>query len=592
MEDGVFVTLLLTLCGLYGTCLIICIIMTRKLNQFSRHWISTQIFYLLILVQIILRLFAFTTGIFVLTESGVKEETFYLVLSLPDNIFIVNYMLLFQQMITIFLFSHLNTKKLHLVLLSQFMRPKYRSVTQTVLILICCYAGCQALLYILLLSDVFDSDKLDIGNSIFDISLASVFMIAILYLHIRFSNKPFKSNAARGRLSKITAVTIAWSVARIIKAYTNLYLTSGNKLIAETGIQDAALETGITLVIQMTICEVICFYIVENYSFMGIFLFWEDDEDLPMLRTIQNKRATQYRNLSDVETTQRSDSYDATQVDRSSSFLEYSDLVIKELYCKKPNGLGELYRASYRGFEVMYRKINFPRMSNYVLEEFKNEVFFLQDNQTEQMTLFYGCCYNLPVLGIVVQYCSGGSLYENLHTRKRKFSLTDKLKILEDIARALIALHNIKRCHGHLSSHNILLDSKMRAKITDVGLEKIKKYAAVLLGYTNKSVWCSPEVLRDPCKSAVKVRESDDVYSFGIIIWELITEEVPLPEYIDKISRPSIWSSEDIRPSVDSQIPSEVMNLIDECWHPDPDCRPSMVTVLRKLNDLKWLTEL
>lgn len=58
----------------------------------------------------------------------------------------------------------------------------------------------------------------------------------------------------------------------------------------------------------------------------------------------------------------------------SDPFINEDDLeIIEELPCKR-NGLGTLYKANYSNHVVLYRKISFSRFSNYILEEFTNEV--------------------------------------------------------------------------------------------------------------------------------------------------------------------------------------------------------------------------
>jgi len=60
------------------------------------------------------------------------------------------------------------------------------------------------------------------------------------------------------------------------------------------------------------------------------------------------------------------------------------------------------------------------------------------------------------------------------------------------------------------------------------GLQKIKKYACLMNQYSNKTAWSSPEILGNPKVGYVPdVKESDEVFSYGTILWEIYTGSIP-----------------------------------------------------------------
>jgi hypothetical protein len=67
------------------------------------------------------------------------------------------------------------------------------------------------------------------------------------------------------------------------------------------------------------------------------------------------------------------------------------------------------------------------------------------------------------------------------------------------------AIYEGSRVHGHLHSKNVLLDDAMRVYISDFGLFKFKKYAGIVLNYTNKTAWSSPEILAEKTSTAMAV---------------------------------------------------------------------------------------
>ena len=63
--------------------------------------------------------------------------------------------------------------------------------------------------------------------------------------------------------------------------------------------------------------------------------------------------------------------------------------------------------------------------------------------------------------------------------------------------------------------------------VSSLGLLKIKKFAGITKGYSNKSAWSSPEILSQRTNFALIQKPSDDVFSFGVLLWEIFTEEIP-----------------------------------------------------------------
>jgi serine/threonine protein kinase len=92
-------------------------------------------------------------------------------------------------------------------------------------------------------------------------------------------------------------------------------------------------------------------------------------------------------------------------------------------------------------------------------------------------------------------------------------------------------VYESQKVHGHLHSKNVLLDDNMNVFVSDLGLQKFKKYAGIVLSYTNKTKWSSPEALTEKTSTAMSAGESDDVFSYGTILWELFSEQVPFEDY-------------------------------------------------------------
>ncbi|XWS76908.1 hypothetical protein CRYUN_Cryun01aG0218200 [Craigia yunnanensis] len=186
--------------------------------------------------------------------------------------------------------------------------------------------------------------------------------------------------------------------------------------------------------------------------------------------------------------------------------------------------------------------------------------------------------------------------------RKRlPFSLPVAVDLMLQIARGMEYLHSNKICHGDLNPSNIHVKSRgtstegyMQAKVSGFGLSSIVKLPQKSTAYQNETqpfIWHAPEVLEEQelpgSKGNSKYTEKADVYSFGMICFQLLTGKVPFEDSHlqgDKMSR-NIRAGE--RPLFPFQSPKSVTNLTKRCWHADPNLRPSFQSICRILRYVK-----
>ena len=91
-------------------------------------------------------------------------------------------------------------------------------------------------------------------------------------------------------------------------------------------------------------------------------------------------------------------------------------------------------------------------------------------------------------------------------------------------------MHNLSsiKQHGHLTSHNIFVDLKkiasgtfeVRVRISDLENFDFMEYGNIFFNYRIVSVWSAPEALKQ-IKKITELTTQMDVYSFGVILWEL-----------------------------------------------------------------------
>ena len=227
------------------------------------------------------------------------------------------------------------------------------------------------------------------------------------------------------------------------------------------------------VICENIVSEIICFIMVVDYRFINIFIFQD-----------QANSGNSEDNTEKIES--KSSNSESVYYDYG-PIINSSDITIKKPFFAKTGGLGELFEASFNGIEVVYRKINFTRISGYVTEDVKAEIESLKSKNCSGLNFFYGAVMKPPEIGLVTA-AHKSSLYKFLHEEKPILSLEDKLGLIKDIGFVIKSLHENEVYHGHLSSHNILITDKKKCVVSDLGLEKLKKYAGIMINYSNKSV--------------------------------------------------------------------------------------------------------
>ncbi|XP_019383435.1 PREDICTED: receptor-interacting serine/threonine-protein kinase 2 [Gavialis gangeticus] len=221
-----------------------------------------------------------------------------------------------------------------------------------------------------------------------------------------------------------------------------------------------------------------------------------------------------------------------------------------------------------------------------------------------------GICNEPEFLGIVTEYMTNGSLNQLLNEKNvyPDIPWSLRFRMLYEIALGVNYLHNMNPplLHHDLKTQNILLDNEFHVKIADFGLSKWR-IVSMSQSRSDKSlpeggtiIYMPPEDYDPNQKTRASVKH--DVYSYAIIVWEVMSRKQPFEEVINPLQimfsvsqgrRPD--TSEDSLP-VDIPHRTFVLNLMASGWAQNPDERPSfskclidLEPVLRTFDEISML---
>lgn len=241
---------------------------------------------------------------------------------------------------------------------------------------------------------------------------------------------------------------------------------------------------------------------------------------------------------------------------------------------------GSVYKAVLLSTkeEVAVKTLHCRYLSPFEMELFRREVFIMSVLSFPTLVKFLGYT-NEPPYSLITELMSNGSLNDFLRNKPEQLSPTNRTLIAIDIARGMEYLHSRSIIHRDLKSLNILLDDRKRAKICDFGLVRLKSKDP-MTGLVGTSYWMAPEVLN----STPFYDEKVDVYSYGILLWELLTNRIPYDgDDSNKVSIQVLQQGR--RPIIPPDTPPNLKTLIENCWSSNPEERPSFQIISSMLND-------
>ncbi|RHZ85585.1 hypothetical protein Glove_64g113 [Diversispora epigaea] len=261
-------------------------------------------------------------------------------------------------------------------------------------------------------------------------------------------------------------------------------------------------------------------------------------------------------------------------------------------------GFGTVYKANWLdGFikynmqDVWYRKgekniclksLGNPTNKNDFLQEIKNQLKFRGKNSIA----IYGITKN-PIDNkymMVMNYAKYGSLRNLLNREFEELTWKKKSHILSIIASGLANIHEMGLMHKDFHLGNIVNQTLTLSYITDFGLCKPvtendpeKIYGVI--------PYMAPETL-----SREEYTQASDIYSFGIIMLEVLTSYPPYYN-IPHNENLAMDICKGLKPEIKCEIPQVLKEIMEKCWNFEPLNRPTAEELKSQLREYFWDTD-
>lgn len=242
---------------------------------------------------------------------------------------------------------------------------------------------------------------------------------------------------------------------------------------------------------------------------------------------------------------------------------------------------GSVYKATFKGKPIAVKQL-------YNLDDddldlyFEREMSILGQLKHKNVVRLLGLSREITReemnYFMITEFIGGGDLRKKLKTKSVVIDWPLKMRILIDIAEGLQYLASKEIVHRDLKSHNLLVDDDWTIKICDFGFaRKVENVDYMTICGTDE--WMAPEIALGD-----KYDERVDIFSFGMIIIEVLTRKKPPKR---KESKHFKFEPERVFKAIPEETPAPLRELVQACAEFYPENRPAWPAILKTLREVQ-----
>ena len=533
-------------------------------RQFVNEWKYARLIYIFQFIQLVLRSVSFWLICAFANDINSDVNLIFLTFSLPDSLIIASFIVLFWIMINCTRYTRIDSE------CSTCGGNNLIRAGRITLLVLLIWLFLQFMLYGLLYLDVLINEDIGFEQAMISFLTSAIVISGLVIVQVKYSGLPFKTVQDGKFLKTVLFVTVVWIIGRTLHGV--LYLIRAGQSSSSFADLIDTTQIIVLIIIDLLVTELTCYYFILDYSFFRIFSQKFIDDPITGKLLLQDGISLHSNRDTGFE------------LDDASSGKS-------EVLSDQKGKLGQLCLTEVNKETIVVRKIKLPRMNKYVAENLQNDIENIRAMRIPNLACYRSCNISSNEIELVMKFYEEGSLFAALHVKSKKLSNVKKLEIAQKIAETMDLIHKTNKAHGHLSSFNVLLLNNSEPFLADLGLEHLKKFCGLVNGYTNKSAWSSPELLKDRSNVVTKPVPEDDIYSFGIILWELMFDVEPFPGYsLEKLREMVV--EQGYRPAVGSCGVKGIEELIISCWNKNPSHRPDAQFLNNELMKILMSSEL
>ncbi|XP_040991936.1 probable serine/threonine-protein kinase roco5 [Juglans microcarpa x Juglans regia] len=237
------------------------------------------------------------------------------------------------------------------------------------------------------------------------------------------------------------------------------------------------------------------------------------------------------------------------------------------------------FKGVYKGKRVAIEKLKGCEKGNSYGFELRKDLLQLMTCGHRNILQFYGVCIDENHgLCVVTKLMEGGSVHDLL-LKNKKLQTKEILRISVDISEGIKFMNDHGVAYRDLNTQRILLDRHGNACLGDMGIVAACKSVGEAMEYeTDGYRWLAPEIIAGDPESVSETWMSN-VYSFGMIIWEMVTGEAAYAAYSPVQAAVGIAAC-GLRPEIPKDCPQVLKSLMTKCWNNIPSKRPQFSDII------------